>query len=302
VRSLVPLSTFRGVDAQKAIDTPDYNVTRNQVSLVKGGNNLLVWTAVSPTQLAEEASGKNGVFTAVFANGLFGRKADLDSSGKITPAELLHYTRSEIEKYCGARHAAGNPCKTGMTPTLEPLAETKSIDLLSWGSKKNGAAPEQPAATNDLIPANNRMKIKVELLGGRRVGGTPLRVRVTSPQDGYLIVLDRRKNGEVRQLFPSVCARTSRQIRADAPLTLPDATFGCEFVPDKPGSGHIIVIVTEDNVPLDQLLKVHRDLEAIPAGDAYLAEITGKLMKVWTGDERNRPVRWGVAVANYVID
>jgi hypothetical protein len=145
------------------------------------------------------------------------------------------------------------------------------------------------------------MKLKVELLGGTRVGGEPLRVRVTSPRSGYLIVLDRRETGEVVQLFPSGCTRPSRRIRAHAPLALPDKTYGCEFAPDKPGKGQIIVIVSEDNVPLDQLLSRHKDLEAVPEGDAYLAEITAKLIAVWTGDERNRSARWGVAAANYVV-
>jgi hypothetical protein len=72
-------------------------------------------------------------------------------------------------------------------------------------------------------------------------------------------------------------------------------------MPTERGRGEIIVIVTEDNVPLDQLLNRHKDLQVIPEGEDYLAEIVGKLMAVWTGDDRNRAIRWGMASEEYVI-
>ena len=44
-----------------------------------------------------------------------------------------------------------------------------------------------------------------------------------------------------------------------------------------------------------------RTLAYLRAGDAYLAELAQKLMAVWTGDERNRPVTWALATARYEV-
>jgi hypothetical protein len=178
-----------------------------------------------------------------------------------------------------------------------------AVDVLEW-SGGSEPPPDARAAqmAGDLLPVQSSHGLKLELIGGGQVGGAPLKVRVTSPKDGYLIVVDRRADGSAVQLFPSKCVRPSRRIRAGAPLTLPDPSYGCRFVPDSAGRGEIIAIVTEDNVALDGLLGRHRDLVVVPDGDAYLAQITGKLMQVWTDDSRNRPVKWGMAIADYVVE
>jgi hypothetical protein len=276
-----------------------YEAMRGEPSLMEGRDNLMVWTAVSATQLAlERADTGNGLFTHAFAQGLMQRRADRDGNGRITAAELLNYLRARSQSYCQQYGMAGETYPTPVTPTFEPPARAAKTDLLSWGRR---SAPEALASLSDLVPAEDRLRLKVELIGGERLGGEPLRVRVTSPREGYLIVLDRRDSGEVVQLFPSICTHASRRIRANAPITIPDDYFGCEFAPDERGRGEIIVIVTEDNVALDRLLNRHKDLEVVASGDQYLAEIVGELMAVWTGDERNRAVRWGMASEDYVI-
>jgi len=277
-----------------------YKAMRREPSLMEGRDNLMVWTAVSATQLAlERGDIGNGLFTHAFAEGLMQRRADRDGNGRITAAELLHYLRVRSQSYCRREGFSSETCPTPVTPTFEPPARAAEIDMLSWGRR---TAPEEPASLGDLVPADNRLGLKVELIGGKQLGGEPLRVRVTSPRDGYLIVLDRRESGEVVQLFPSLCTHASRRIRPNAPLTLPNQYYGCKFEPTKRGRGQIIVIVTEDNVPLEQLLNRHKDLQVIPEGEDYLAEIVGKLMAVWTDDDRNRSVRWGMASEEYVVN
>jgi hypothetical protein len=84
-------------------------------------------------------------------------------------------------------------------------------------------------------------------------------------------------------------------------MTLPDPSYGCEFPATKPGSGEILAILSEDNVPLADLLGRSRDLAAVPNGDDYLAEMAQRLMSAWTNDERTRPARWSLATARYII-
>ncbi len=277
-----------------------YQTMRGEPGLMAGRENVMVWTAVSATQLALETPEiGNGLFTHSFAEGLMQGRADRDRNGRITAGELLHHLRDRSQSFCERVSSQGFVCPTRITPMLEPAQRAAAIDLLSWGEQ---AAPGTPPSVADLLPGDNALGLEVELIGGTRLGGEPLRVRVKSPEDGYLIVLDRRDSGEVVQLFPSVCTHDSRKIRANAPITIPDAYYGCAFDPIERARGEIIVIVTEDNVPLDQLLNRYRDLTVVPAGDAYLAEIVGELMAVWTGGKRNRAVRWGMASEDYVIE
>lgn len=308
VRSIGIGRVTRGM-SKKAFDT-----IRRDKAFLEPRPNMMVWTAVAASEKAQEdmslpASNRNGVFTRSFAEGLVDGRADANRNGIITAAELLAYVRARAVKYCEKQ-----ACATGMTPTLEAPAGALARDMTSWRAAQPVSAVANPmvstpppsppvqVAADDVITQGNALAIKVEILPRARVRvGDRIRVRVTSPKPGYLVLLDVRENGEVRQLFPSKCARKERRLRANAPLTMPDPTYGCVFEADEAGKGQLLAIVTEDNVPLEDLLQRNRDLEIVPNGDAFLAALAQQLMAVWTGDERNRPVRWALAKVRYEV-
>lgn len=295
----------------RSLNPDQFSIARRGKSFVRSLPHVTAWTAVSPTELAQEdvrvpAPGRNGVFTLYFANGLLQRQADANGNGVITGAELLTYLQKSTQDYC-----AQFRCESGkMTPALEPSPAALLKDLTAWrpGQAQPQQSPQPPAApppvaATDVIPPYNPLGIKVEMLPQAQVRlGDKIKLRVTSPKEGDVIVLDVRDSGKVVQLFPSVCAHKERLIRANAPLTLPDAAYGCEFTASEAGTGQILVIVSEDNVALDALLNQHKDLGAVPNGQDYLAAIARQLLAVWRGDERNRPVRWGLATARYRVD
>jgi len=100
-----------------------YKAMRGEPSLMEGRDNLMVWTAVSATQLAlERGDIGNGLFTHAFSEGLMQRRADRDGNGRITAAELLHYLRARSQSYCQQYGMSGDTCPTPVTPTLEPPA------------------------------------------------------------------------------------------------------------------------------------------------------------------------------------
>jgi Domain of unknown function (DUF4384) len=115
-------------------------------------------------------------------------------------------------------------------------------------------------------------------------------------------VLDVRDTGEVIQLFPSKCARPNRHVRAGATITLPDKSYGCAFTATELGRGQILTIIAEDNVPLDDLLGRSRDLEVVPNGETFLAELARRLLQAWTGDEKTRPTRWSLVTVRYTVE
>ncbi len=370
VRSLGFGRRTRGLSGQM------FEGVRRDKAFIDAHEDMLVWTAVSASQLAQEdvsapVGSRNGVFTGAFAEGLIDQRADANQNGRISAAELLAYVRTRTLQYCETY-----PCETGMTPTLEAPANALAVNLLAWekrgeplvvaansgGDTSAGAdqvtnpdidvdssheaaatgdtAPvahdeqhvevsqegdqnntpelgdhahddadevshQQPGssvAADDILPQDNTFGVRVEILPGPDVAlGDDIKVRVTSPEPGYLILLDLRDNGAVYQLFPSICAPPERLLRADAPLILPDGSYGCVFKATEAGSGRILAIVSEDNVALEDLLAEHRDLQVVPETSAYLASLVHRLLSVWTGDERNRAVRWALASADYSI-
>lgn len=294
-RLLTRPTSFRGA-------SPTRRATmRGDAALIASRPNVMVWSAASASELAyvdlDHGGGARGVFTGAFVDGLLRGAADRDGNGAITPIELLSFARERARKFCLV-----NGCKTSMTPTLELANDQLGLDLSRWGRAK-GLARIGAANTIAGLATHSAFKVTAGLSTGRRAHiGDELRVTVTSSRPGYVIVLDVRENGEVVQLFPSEASkRRHRRLRANHPLSLPDATYGIGFVAAKAERGKIIAIVTEDNVSLDGLVAKTRDLSIVPNPKAYLATILQSLMKVWTGDRQNRPVRWGLAVADYEI-
>jgi metacaspase-1 len=289
----------------RSVTTPAaFDAKHAKPSFVTPSDNLIAWSAVQPSELAEEDmelgnDARHGVFTRRFIEGLRDRKADRNGDGTVSAMELHGYISETVSKYC-----ASNTCRSNrMTPMLEASPKLIGSNLLAW--RPPGATPTKPARfePTNILPATNTMGLKLDLLPGATVRlNKDIQLRLTSPKAGWLIVLDVRDNGEVVQLFPSKCARPNRQIRAGAVVTLPDKTFGCAFTATEPGSGQILAIITEDNVPVDDLLGRSRDLEVVANGETFLAELARRLLQAWTGDEKTRPTRWSLATARYTVE
>ena len=312
--------SLAGGGMTRNLGEPAFERLRRTRSFAAEHPHVMAWTAVASTELAEEDmslsdEGRHGVFTRALVEGLLERRADANRNGTITPFELIHFLRRRAADYCN-RHR----CRTRMTPTLEWPATFSAVNLLDWHASASApirpdssatpqhaspaaVAPTRPTLSpQDMLPHHNSADLRLELLPNHRIKlGEEIKLRVTSPQAGYLIVLDAREDGRVTQLFPSKCARKDRLVRAGAPMTLPDATYGCVFQASDPGRGNILAIIAKDSIPIDGLLARHRDLEVVSEGEEYLAVIARHLMKVWTGDARDRPVHWAMAAAPYEV-
>lgn len=296
-------------------------VTREEFAGLRRGNTFfrqasgeVAWTAVAATEVAQEdvtrePRERNGVFTRDFVEGIRNRAADGDRNGAVSAAELLQFVRARSREYC-----ASNRCSTGMTPTLESAGPDLARDMLAWPRPGSNATPPlsnadagtealPPAMPTTLIPTGpGSFPVRLEIVPGHTVElGKEIKLSVVSSKPGYLIVFDMHDSGKVVQLFPSVCSPRERMLRADAALTMPDPTYGCAFTASEHGKGQIIAIVSEDAVPVDELLVRNKGLEVVADPRAYIAEILHAILAVWTGDERNRAVRWGVATAPYEV-
>jgi hypothetical protein len=308
VRSLAHVARERGVF--RSAKPAAFDAAHNRGRFVAPSEHLIAWSAVQPTELAEEdmrlpAESRHGVFTKNFLEGLSARKADRNGDGRVSAMELYGYVSEKAGQYCAEQF-----CRSlRMTPMMEAPNRLVGLDLMSWRppgesipqTTTTAESAPRPSPTN-VLPAANSAELRLELLPAPTLRvGDKLRLRLTSQREGWLIVLDRRDSGEVVQLFPSICVRPERRVRTGATVTLPDPSYGCEFPATKPGSGEILAVLSEDNVPLGDLIGRSRDLTAVTNGDDYLAEMAQRLMSAWMNDERTRPSRWSLVTARYTV-
>ena len=93
----------------RALDDREFDEVRRGSSFLKGGKNLMAWSAVSPSEKAQEDMSqsenvRNGVFTRSFVEGLRDKRADANGNGIITSLELIAYTRGQAQNYCMGLH------------------------------------------------------------------------------------------------------------------------------------------------------------------------------------------------------
>lgn len=131
-----------------------------------------------------------------------------------------------------------------------------------------------PARAPGLVANAERgdPRLRIEMLPGASIReGDVFRIRVTSQIDGQLALFDVNDRNEVTQLFPNTRSQTAGRtgsIRAGAPLTIPDASYGFEFRGAKPlGRGRLIAVLTRDPAVLNGIVRAEDGLKTLPDAD-----------------------------------
>jgi hypothetical protein len=223
----------------------------------------------------------------------------------ITNAELLSYITKGSIAYCDRHKQA---CEMGLTPRLEPAA---AFGRNVANGVANKPAKITPDVITDFLAKGNVHGVVVEQIPRSPVivGTRDIRFRITSPHDGYLILLNLTDKGDLLQLFPNEFSRKhdrDGKIRAKSPMTIPDDYYGLKFHATAPSTGQIIALVAREKIDLPKAVKT-RSIEVIPrqqVAETYLPELAASLARpVHTGkDEINtKAVDWSVATLKYAI-
>ncbi|WP_028584786.1 caspase family protein [Desulfogranum mediterraneum] len=292
---------------ERSLLKAQFRSTRREESFLKGNGSRLVWSAVSASQSAlenNELSPMSGVFTNAFLNGVEQGLADGNGNGRVTNSELLDYVQRESAAFC-RRHAAA--CTLGLTPSLETSAERLAEPVFfSFGYGQDSVQGEIGQGVTDILAHDNGAKISLDILPSNRLRlGEEIQLRVSSPVDGYLVVLDINANQEVTQLFPNSYSDRAGQgnmIQAQRPVVIPNSYYGFRLPAGEPvGDGLLLAIVSEDPLPLDDLLAAGKDLQVIQDSRAYLTKLALRLRQTWRQDRYNRQLRWSLAEKEYHI-
>lgn len=178
-RSLTPPSadpaTVRTLNlrtsATRTVSPPSFGrdaaaARQREAGFVETAGDRVVWSAVSPLQLAledREAEEPQGVFTRRFVQGIAERRADRNGDGRVAHAELLDWLRAESAAYCG-RHP--RDCEAGLTPSLEGPRDVLLLDATTGEPVGGGAAA---AAAEGALGHGNEAGVALEVRPSARV-------------------------------------------------------------------------------------------------------------------------------------
>ena len=295
VRAMTKSPAFsRGAVAARQRDT----------GFIEADGNLVVWTAVSPLQLAledRESEEPQGVFTSRFVRGISERLADRNGDGRVVHVELLDYVRSESEAYC-SRHP--RDCKEGLTPSLEARRDLLMAEVMT-GDPVVVEETAPAAVAEDTLGYTNEAEVRLEIRPSTRLRlGETVTYRVRSARSGHLLVVDVSADG-VTQLFPnrySDRAGKGAWIDAGRAIEVPNPYYGFSLEASPPtGEGALVAIVTEDPIVLDDLLDRNRDFQPVADPQGWLLALGERLRKPWPDEDRTREALWSAAWIDYEI-
>jgi hypothetical protein len=282
--------------------------------------SLVVWSAATIDQVTFDRAGQpGGIFTQSFAEGLRDHKAVPDGAAQVNAGALLNYVRDEAKDFCTK---AGAACSAGLTPQLiappeyltqavvqaplpppppppepvpaqpqptpqptpQPLPPPPPAPVPDPSASIDKAGAEAKGATTAAIFSHhNDFGLTVSILPSNTLKiGQVVQFRVVSAEAGKVAVFDITPDGDLTQIFPNTKTDRTGRIRANAPLTMPDAYWGVHFHATPPaGAGSLLVLVTEEGV----------DLSKGTGGDLDFKPIlhTSRLLQV-VGEELEKPV------------
>ena len=293
---------------------------------VPGGVHVSAWTGVSASQTAliynGDPSHKGGVFTKLYLEGIAEGRADRNKNGSVSNPELFTYLSEGSAKYCKSH---GGSCEMGLTPRLEPPG---AHAYTAYGTTiaahtpagpapvEPGPAPANkygvtPTVIGDYISKGNHDGIGVRQIpaGPVYVGQKDIRFVITSPHDGYLILLNLTDKGELYQLYPNQFSRKRQDhgfLRAGAPLMVPDDYYGLRFNATAPSTGQIIAIVSRRKIDWDKAVGT-RSIEVIPRQEAVqtflpkIAAVLGQPAATPDPATNTQAMKWSVVTMRYAI-
>ena len=283
--------------------------------------DLVTWSAVSASQVAlidgDNAPNYHGVFTQAFADGIEKGLADANHNGVISNQELLDYVRQRSDAYCKGH---GDECEMGLTPALDGEGAALKV-----AAANPAVPPETPVQQGEVISQGKPTAAKIlDLLGAAvsadiavaqfppspvHLGVRDIHFRVTSPIDGYLVLLSVSDEGEVVQLFPNAKSDAHAKdgrIRAHSPITIPDASYGMRFDATSVTKGTVIALVAIDPMKLSRSF-VTRSIDVIPVDEVNtkvlpeLAESLATPANKEDAQQNTKPVGRFVATLHYEI-
>ena len=167
---------------------------------------------------------------------------------------------------------------------------------------EGGAAPR--IVPDSALP--NPARLAISLLPGPNYRlGQDMRFRVSSQEEGHLLVLDINADGELSQVYPQDSGEIGaldNRVRAGRGITIPSPSSGLRFTASEPtGRGHLLAILTPEAIALEDLLDKDFQVKSAPedgAGSVGAAIATRLGQMAGKGQDAGP---WSITEVGYVI-
>ncbi len=266
--------------------------------------DLAVWAAATVSQVTFDLDdGSGGIFTQSFAKGLRKKGAVPEEPDQVTPNGLLKFVRSEAQQFCNDHGAA---CRDGLTPQLLSKDQYLTAPLLGGPGNGGGSSAKKveplfadlqgdalAKKLSAILAHKNDFALDASILPSTQLKlGDPIRFKIMSGEAGKVAVFDVGPDGAMTQVFPNQKTGKDGRIRANTPLTMPDAFWGIQFKATPPaGPGSLLVLVTEDGVNLNRATDGSLDLKPIKSTSRLLEIIAAETSKPVVSQTLEEPVR-----------
>ncbi len=184
-------------------------------------------------------------------------------------------------------------------PNQIDLLARKLVGPVPAGAKTGSTALQQ--AEPGLV-AQNPARLAIQILpSGRFRLGQEMRFRITSQQEGHLLVVDLNAGGELTQVYPldeGGVGAIDNRLRPGRALTLPEPQSGLSFTASEPtGTGRLVAILTEEAVDLEDLRDGGR---MAAAGQDTLGGLLARLAQAQ--GKSASAAAWSMTQAEYLIE
>ena len=167
---------------------------------------------------------------------------------------------------------------------------------------EGGGAPR--TGPDSALP--NPARLAISLLPGPNYRlGQDMRFRVSSQEEGHLLVLDINAAGELSQVYPldsGEIGALDNRVRAGRGITIPSPSSGLRFTASEPaGRGRLLAILTPEAIALEDLLDKDFQVQAAPEDGAGSvgAAIAARLGQMAGKGQGAGP--WSITEVGYVI-
>lgn len=257
-------------------------------SFIHSSAHRTVWSAATDRQLAfEEHTPKPaGVFTRLLHEAVIEGKASTNGDA-LTNKALFEYLRHHSQLFCSSH----DECATSQK-YLTPVLNMDTTHLLSTFSGQNGitAPPSTNSMLNSTFPQTRNTGIDLSIRESTTLTlGQAMRVEVKNNTDkpGKLLLLDKRADGQLVQLFPNKYWKQDR-IGAGETLYVPrNPSWGFQIKAVEVGNAELVAVIAGEDVDFTRLAGQPKDLELEPVTDnqQYLSSLAGLLQEIVTDGE-----------------
>ncbi len=281
-------------------------------------DNVIHYSAVSPSQMALDGGRSGGVFTNAFIEAVKERRADSNRDGTITHAEVLNYVKKASGDFCDG-------CEQRLTPQLDANPKWRFVDITS---RAIGPPPPTDSTTQTTVIAetitsgnNNSARVEAEMLPSTTFRlGEQMQIRVGSQRQGFLLLLDIDSAGKLTVIFPNEYSRKNNKrgiLQAGQSITIPDASYGFSFDAQEPtGKGLLLALLIEEDESFmkDFYQRLQSSTRGFGVSGGFdtikrpnqVQEALQQLHKqlnqtLATSEGVGRPIRWSMTEINYEI-